>query len=109
MPLDNVNGVQEYDDSGSFIATTDINDLEYTVRALANKKYGYVIVSGERKPKGIEGWRSIVQQQLDERTWLMLMKKVDNSISCLFYLLIYFLNWRLIMLGELTILFKSVI
>lgn len=76
MHLEDVDGVQEYDESGSFIATAGLNDLEYTVRALANKKYGYVIVSGQQNPKGTKGWNPIFQQQLDERTWLMLMKKV---------------------------------
>lgn len=83
MQLENLNDVED-NESVSFIATTDYNDLENTTRMLAEKKYSYVIVSGGKKPKEIKGWKSIIQKQFDDTTCLTLMKKVGVTFVFFF-------------------------
>ncbi|VVC29220.1 Hypothetical protein CINCED_3A006213 [Cinara cedri] len=73
--LEDVNDLQEYDESGSYITAADYNDLKNTTKALANKKYGYVIVCGIKNPQAIKGWKIIVHQKFDDNTYLTLMKK----------------------------------
>lgn len=90
MRLEDVSGLREYYDTHCFIATTNYDNLKNTTEALDDKKYGYVIVCGEKKMQEIKGWVSIIQQKFDDRIYLTLMKKVKaavgNSVQRIYWL-----------------------
>jgi len=68
-------------ESGKFITVTNVNYLQNTMKALANKKCSYIIVSSSKKLQDIKDWKIITQQKLNNDSYLSLMKKVNLLIN----------------------------
>lgn len=76
MNWDNVKNASEYDKSGSFITITNVNYLQETSKALANKTLSYIIVCSKQKLQNFKDWKIITQQKFEDNNYLVLMKKV---------------------------------
>jgi len=76
-----VDKISENYESGKFITVTNVNYLQNTMNALANKKCSYIIVSSLKKLQDIKEWKIITQQKLNNDSYLSLMKKVNLLIN----------------------------
>lgn len=77
MNWENIMEVSDFDDSGSFITVSNVNYLQDTTRALANKKNSFIIVCSLKKLQELKDWKIITQQEFDDNNCLTLMKKVN--------------------------------
>lgn len=76
-----VDKISENYESEKFVTVTNVNYLQNTMKALANKKYSYIIVSSLKKLQDIKDWKIITQQKLNNDSYLSLMKKVNLLIN----------------------------
>lgn len=81
MSWENVKNVSEADESGRFITVTNVNYLQDTTRALANKKCSYIIVCSKQKLKELKDWKIIIQQKFNDSNYLSFIKKVIEFIN----------------------------
>ncbi|XP_060835401.1 fatty acid synthase-like [Rhopalosiphum padi] len=81
---DNIKDVSDFDESGRFITVTNVNYLQDTTRALANKKNSFIVVCSLNKLQELKEWKIIMQQEFNNNSCLTLMKKIvkleENSI-----------------------------
>jgi len=72
-----VDKISEDDETGRFITVTNVNYLQDTMKVLANKKCSYIIVCSTKKLQDLKDWKIITQQNLNNNSYLSLMKKVN--------------------------------
>ncbi|KAF0755952.1 fatty acid synthase-like isoform X1 [Aphis craccivora] len=81
---DNIKGESDFDESGRFITVTNVNYLQDTSRALANKKNSFIVVCSLKKLQEFKDWKIIIQHEFNNNSCLTLMKKTvsleKNSI-----------------------------
>ncbi|XP_016657076.1 fatty acid synthase isoform X4 [Acyrthosiphon pisum] len=81
---ENIKDVSDVDESARFITVSNVNYLQDTMRALANKKNIFIIVCSLKKLQEPKDWKIITQQEFDNNSCLTLMKKIirleDKSI-----------------------------
>ncbi|CAI6347084.1 unnamed protein product [Macrosiphum euphorbiae] len=81
---ENIKEESDVDESARFITVSNVNYLQDTTRALANKKNSFIIVSSLKKLQELKDWKIITQQEFDNNKCLTLMKKIlrleENNI-----------------------------
>jgi len=59
---------------------SSVNYLQDTTRALVNKKDSFIIVCSLKKLQELKDWKIITQQELNNNSYLTLMKKVNLQL-----------------------------
>jgi len=77
---DNIKGESDFDESGRFITVTNVNYLQDTSRALANKKNSFIVVCSLKKLQEFKDWKIIIQHEFNNNSCLTLMKKVNLQL-----------------------------